>query len=99
MTPQSWFHAECNFRRNSVLHSGTGRLPTCRSGKCGTPSAVGRFQARQDTPEAAPSGSFVLDCAEGDLEELEIRSDHRAARNGHLMATQTIQTVLVAIVS
>jgi hypothetical protein len=49
--------------------------------------------------EAEPSGSIVLDWAEGDLEELEIRADHRSTGNGHLMATKTIQAILVAIVS
>ena len=28
---------------------------------------------------------LFLDWVEGDLEELEIRSDHRATRNGHLI--------------
>jgi len=40
-----------------------------------------------------------LDWAEDDLEELEIRSGHRSTRNGDVMAAQTIQTVLVAILS
>ena len=44
-------------------------------------------------------GSIVLDWAEDDLEELEVRSGHRSAGNGDLMATETIQTILVAIVS
>ena len=43
--------------------------------------------------------SIVLDWAEDDLEELEIRSGHRSTGNGDLMAAQTIQTILVAIVS
>ena len=42
---------------------------------------------------------IVLDWAEDDLEELEIRSGHRSTGNGDLMAAQTIQTILVAIIS
>ena len=44
-------------------------------------------------------GSIILDWAEDDLEELEIRSGHRSTGNGDFMATETIQTILVAIVS
>ena len=57
------------------------------------------FRRDNKRPKAAPSGSIVLDWAEGDLEELEIRSDHRSTGNGHLMAAKTIHAILVAIVS
>src|SRR6267142_2267519 len=99
MTTKSFSHAECNFRRDSIRHSCAQWSSTCRPGKCGTSSAVGRVQARHSTSEAAPSGSIVLDWAEDDLEELEIRSGHRSTGNGDLMAAQTIQNLLVAIIS
>ena len=50
MAAQSFSHAECNFRRNSVLHSGTGRSPTCRSGKCGTPQQLAVFKRDNKRP-------------------------------------------------
>jgi len=58
-----------------------------------------KFPMHPETAEAAPSRSMVLDWADDDLQESEIRCDHRSTRNGDLMATQTIQTILVAIVS
>jgi hypothetical protein len=48
--------------------------------------------------EAAPSGSIVLDWSEGDLEEVEIRSDHRSTGNSHLGAAKTIPAILVATI-
>ena len=56
------------------------------------------FKRNNKTTEAAPVGSIVLDWVEDDLEELEIRSEHRSTGNGHLMAAKTIQAILVAIV-
>ena len=50
-------------------------------------------------PRLHRRGSIVLDWAEDDLEELEIRSGHRSTGNGDLMAAQTIQAILVAIIS
>ena len=44
-------------------------------------------------------GPIVLDWAEDDLEELEIRACHRSTGNGDLMAAQTFQTILVEVVS
>ena len=44
-------------------------------------------------------GSSVLDWAESVLDGLEIRSGHRSTRDGDFMATETIQTILVAIVA
>ena len=44
-------------------------------------------------------GSTVLDWADDDLERLEIRSCVRAAGNGNRVAAQTVQTILVEVVS
>jgi hypothetical protein len=44
-------------------------------------------------------GPSNLDCAEDDLEGLEIRSGHRSTGNGDFMAAKTIQTILVEVVA
>jgi hypothetical protein len=92
-------HGEQNFARDSIRHSCAWWLSPRRTGKCGASSAVGRFQERSETSEAASTGPTVLDWAEDDLEELEIRSGDRSTGNSNFMAAQTIQAILVEVVA
>jgi hypothetical protein len=55
--------------------------------------------AAEKTPEAASTGPTVLDWAEDDLEELEIRASDRSTGNSDFMAAQTIQAILVEVVA
>jgi hypothetical protein len=88
-----------NFTGDSIRHSRARWSPTCRTGECGTPSAVGHFQERRETSEAASMRPTILDWTQDDLEGLKIRSGDRATGNGNFMAAQTIQTILVEVVT
>jgi hypothetical protein len=58
---ESFSHADCNFRRNSICRSSARWSPTRRPRKSGTSSAVVGLEERQETFEADAMRK-ILDC-------------------------------------
>ena len=59
----------------------------------------GRIQTLCQATPIAQSRPNVLGCAEDDLEGLEVGASDRSARHSHLLAPQSVQTVLASIVA
>ena len=60
---------------------------------------LGVFKRNVKRPRLSVWDRLFWNGADDDLERLEVRSCYRAAGNGNRMAAQTVQTILVAVVS
>ena len=84
-------HFSVDRRISQGIHS----WPRCRRDRDPrTATAGGGVQAVRQTPEVAPARSGLLSIAVSTVAELALRAGHRAARNGHPVASNGIQAVL-----
>src|SRR5215831_19857730 len=95
MTADSCRHVECDCGFDSFHSSHSRRPETGRLGECRPTPATGRVQTQCSAAKIEQPGSIILDRPLPDLAGLEIRVDIRAARNRNVLASKTVQAVLV----
>src|ERR1051325_11700861 len=99
MTADSQPHAECDCGFDSFHSSHSCRRETGRLGECSAAPAAGRVQTQRSSPKTHQARSAILDLPVHGLAGLEIGVDVRAAGNRHILASRSVQTILVEVIS
>src|SRR6516165_4455538 len=98
MTADSCRDVECNCGFDSFHSSHSRRSETGCLGECRPAPATGRVQTQRSAAKTEEPRSIVLGRPLPDLAGLGIRVDIRAAGNRNVLASRTVQTVLVEVV-
>src|SRR5262245_65845003 len=68
-------------------------------GECRPTPAIGRLQTQRSTAKTEQPRSTILDLPAHNLAALEVRLNDRAAGNRNILASRSVQTVLVEVVA
>src|SRR5215472_16769647 len=98
MIADSWRHVERDYDLDSLHCSHSRRSETGRLGECCSAPAIGRVQTQRSAAEIEQPRSIVLGWPLLDLAGLEIRFNLGAARDGHVVASRAVQTVLAVVI-
>src|SRR5215813_8807221 len=99
MIADSSRHVERYCRFDSLHYSHCLRTQTDCLGECRPTPAIGRLQTQRSTAKTEEPRSTILDLPVHDLAGLAICVDIRAAGNCNILASQSVQTVLVEVVA
>src|SRR5262249_14367221 len=99
MIADSFRHVEryCGF--DSLHSSPCLRTQTGCLGECRPTPAIGRLQTQRSTAKTEQPRSTILDLPAHHLAGLEVRLNDRAAGNRNILASRSVQTVLVEVVA
>jgi hypothetical protein len=98
MLADSFRHVERHFSFASIHSSHSCRTETGCVGECRAAPPTGGVQTQRSAAKTQQPRSIILDRPIHGLAGLEIRLDIRAAGNGDVLASRTVQTVLAELI-